>query len=213
MVEHNAARETAADWARLIDQARAGSASSLGELFEQCRAYLLAVARQEMDSLLRVKTGASDLVQETFVDAQAAIGRFVGDSPEELLAWMRRILLNNLADRARSYRQTRKRHLTREIPLATGGSRPGLTAALVDHHPTPRSAALIQEAHTALGAALATLPAGYQEVIRLRHHRGLSFAEIGAALGRTENAARKLWVRAIEQLQAEFEQRHGPQND
>ena len=62
---------------QLIAAARGGSASALGQLLEGCRKYLLLVANESLDSDLRPKGGASDLVQETFVQAQRIFERFV----------------------------------------------------------------------------------------------------------------------------------------
>jgi hypothetical protein len=46
----------------VIADARAGSSSALGRLFESCRPYLLAIAGSELGADLQSKVGASDLV-------------------------------------------------------------------------------------------------------------------------------------------------------
>src|SRR4051812_44971647 len=50
-----------------LPEARAGSRDALGCAFDQCRHYLLQVARRSLGSGLRPKGGASDLVQETYL--------------------------------------------------------------------------------------------------------------------------------------------------
>src|SRR5262245_52253809 len=87
-------------------------------MLDGCRQYLLLVANEQLDPDLRDKLGPSDLVQETFLEAQQDFGRFHGHSEQELLAWLRRILLNNLADARRRYRGAGKRDVGREIALA-----------------------------------------------------------------------------------------------
>src|SRR5262245_17814694 len=87
----------------LLREARAGSPRALGQLLEAFRPYLLTIAREEMDSVLLPKAGASDLVQETFLEAQRDLGVFRGQSEPELLAWLRQILLHNLANFGRHY--------------------------------------------------------------------------------------------------------------
>src|SRR5437870_8093656 len=96
-------REGAAQW---LAEARAGSPEALGQMLEACRGYLLLVAQRELAPDLRAKGGASDLVQETFLEAQRDFPRFSGRSEAELLAWLRRLLLNNLANFTRHYRAT-----------------------------------------------------------------------------------------------------------
>src|SRR5262249_58319869 len=91
-----------------LDEARAGSRAALGRVLEACRGYLMMIARQELDRDLQAKGSASDLVQETFLEAQRDFDRFSGTTEEELLAWLRRLLLNNIANFTRPYRDTDK---------------------------------------------------------------------------------------------------------
>src|SRR5262249_18371673 len=100
-----------------LARARAGDGEALGRLLDGCRGYLLLIARQELDADLQAKGGASDLVQDTFVDAQRDFIRFVGGDEAELLAWLRRILLNNLANFTRGFRETEKRKVALEVPI------------------------------------------------------------------------------------------------
>src|SRR4051812_46159075 len=61
-----------------IRRARAGSHEALGQLLDGCRGYLLRIARDELDPRLQAKGGASDLVQETFLEAQRDFAAFTG---------------------------------------------------------------------------------------------------------------------------------------
>jgi DNA-directed RNA polymerase specialized sigma24 family protein len=61
-----------------------------------------------------------------------------------------------------------------------------------------------------LEAALARLPELYRQVILLRHREHCSFADIGRAMRRSEDAVHKLWVRAVEQLHRELGDAHEP---
>src|ERR1700730_12825101 len=82
------------DAAQWLPAARSGSLEALGRVLEACRDYLLLVANKELDPKLQAKGGASDLVQQTFLEAQRDFARFRGDSEDELLAWMRHLLLD-----------------------------------------------------------------------------------------------------------------------
>jgi RNA polymerase sigma-70 factor (ECF subfamily) len=175
--------------ARWLAAARAGSGEALGQALEAYRGYLLLIAGRELDPELRTKGGASDLVQETFLEAQRDFAAFRGDNADELRAWLRRLLLNNLATFARRYRDTAKRQLGRELPLQAGDT------------PSPSGLAMAREEAEALEKALAQLSEEHRQVILLRHQGQLSFEEIGARLGRSANAARMLWTRAVDRLQ------------
>src|SRR5438309_350206 len=102
------------DIGQWLPAAQAGSKEALGQILEACRGYLLLIAQQELDQALQAKGGASDLVQQTFLEAQRDFLGFHGSTPEALLAWMRRLLLNNLANFRRDYRRD-KRRVSREV--------------------------------------------------------------------------------------------------
>ncbi len=120
------------DAARSLDAALAGSLDALGETLEGCRFYLLAVAERDLDLDLRAKGGASDLVQETFLEAQRDFAQFGGKTPDELLIWLRRLLKNNMANFLRHYRGTAKRRSAREVQPGGDASAGGLAARVAD---------------------------------------------------------------------------------
>ena len=70
---------------------------------------------------------------------------------------------------------------------------------------SPQRTIEIQENLEQLRKFLAALPPDYRLAIELRSLKRQSFAELGKKLNRTAEAARKIWVRAIERLQAELE--------
>jgi RNA polymerase sigma-70 factor (ECF subfamily) len=192
---------TAAQW---LAGARAGSREALGQVLETFRGYLLLVANRELDPELRAKGGASDLVQETFLEAQRDFGGFHGDSVEELRAWLRRLLLNNVANFTRQYRERAKREVGREVPLEAGNSSHERGAGLAADTPSPSGQAVAQEQAEALARAMQRLPPDYRRVLALRHDEQRTFEEIGRQMQRTANAARMLWLRAVERLQKEL---------
>lgn len=181
-----------------LTAARSGSREALGELLERYRNYLLLIAQQEMDPALNAKVGPSDLIQETFLEAQRDFQHFHGHSEPELLAWLRQLLHNNLANLARFYRDTAKRDIQREVPLDLLGEPRADTV-------TPGEQAAAAEQATRLQDALGRIPADYREVLLLRCRDNCSFEEIGRRLNRSANAAQKLWARAVERLRTEME--------
>jgi RNA polymerase sigma-70 factor (ECF subfamily) len=188
-----------------LSAARGGSVDALGQVLEVHRAYLLRIANEELADDLRAKGGASDLVQETFLEAHRDFGGFRGATESDFQAWLRGLLLHRVANFARHYRGTQKRGVGREVPLegvAQAGSPGGTLPAGVL---SPSGQAEAAEEAKALEAALARLPEDYRQVITLRYHQERSFEEIGQALGRSAEAVRKLWWRAIERLQREMD--------
>jgi RNA polymerase sigma-70 factor (ECF subfamily) len=190
----------AGELAPLLAAARGGSAEALGHLLELCRHHLLGVAKREIEPGLRAKAGASDLVQDAFVEAHRIFERFQGQTADELLAWLRAILLNKLADFSRRYRQTAKRRVGQEVVL--DGASDG---ALADPEPSPSGVASQAEQSEALRLAMDRLPEHYRQVLIWREWEDLPFGEIAQRLGRTVDATRMLWWRALERLQKELQ--------
>lgn len=185
-----------------LQAARAGEPDALGRALDACRAYLLLVAEKELAPDLRAKGGASDLVQQTFLEAHTDFHQFRGGSREELLAWLRTLLANNLSNFHRHWRGTAKRDADRERPIGLdGGSNAAAPAA-----DTPTPSATVAEAERALAVrrAMAKLPPDQQDVLNLRYESDLSFEDVAARLGRTPAAARQLWARAVARLEAEL---------
>jgi RNA polymerase sigma-70 factor (ECF subfamily) len=57
--------------------------------------------------------------------------------------------------------------------------------------------------------AVEQLPEHYREVLRLRHQEGQSFENVGARTGRSAEAARKVWARAVELLKERLKSSNG----
>lgn len=189
----------------LIDAARRGDAECRDRLLASCRSYIGFVARAQVESWLRVKVDASDLVQETLLEAYRDFHRFQGQTEQEWLGWLRRILAHNAADFVRRYRGTDKRQARREVPLrhpadsqAPGAAEPAAVG------PSPSQEFVQAETELRVAAALAEMPADYQEVIVLRNLQRLPFDEVAQRMGRSRPAVQMLWMRAIRVLEKQL---------
>lgn len=185
----------------LIAEARAGSAAAIGSLLEAARAYLLMQADTNLPASLRAKLGPSDIVQETAINAHRNFASFRGNTRAELYAWLRTILENNVVDAVRRFEMTHKRDTNREERLSVVVDRAGLLPLGVDGT-TPERSAIRREDAAIVREVLAGMPADHATVLRLRYWEGLTFPEIAVRIGRSEDAARKLWYRALARLDA-----------
>src|SRR5262249_50548836 len=100
----------------LIERCRRGDVQAREQLFESYRPYLHLLAQGQLGRHLRAKCDASDLVQQTLLEAHRDFGAFQGSHEAELLAWLRRILAHNLFNEARRF-TAQQRDAAREVSL------------------------------------------------------------------------------------------------
>ncbi|MBW3542343.1 MAG: sigma-70 family RNA polymerase sigma factor [Planctomycetes bacterium] len=186
---------------RLLDDARRGEDAALGELLELYRNYLHLLARVGIDRRLRGKMSPSDVVQETFLQARRGFEQFQGRTEQELMGWLRQILVSRLAMLVRHYRaQRRNVRLERTLEAELKHSSAAWGESLPARGPSPSHSAARREQAVLLADALAELPPKYREVVVLRHLEGLPFAEVAERMNRTLPSVKNLWTRALARL-------------
>jgi len=187
----------------LLNRARAGDESARDQLFVKCRSYVGLVARAQVESWMHAKVDASDLVQQTLMEAHRALDRFRGTTDGEWLAWLRKILKNNAADFVRRYHGTEKRQARRELPLQVQAADRSHEFHRDPSDPgeSPSQLVMRREREIEVADAVAQLADDYQEVIMLRNLQRLSFDEVARRMGRSRPATQMLWMRALRKLQ------------
>ncbi len=188
----------------LIEQARDGCQTAIGQLLQRYQKYLLLVANESLDSDLRSKGGASDLVQDTFLEAHKDFLHFQGTTEHELLAWLMTILTHRLSNNVRRYRHTLKRDVEREVSLEVCGDLENY-GSLSRQVVAPVQALIAGDEAMRLQAALRQLPERMREVLILSMELQ-TFVEIAARLQTTPDSVRKLWGRAVDRLQIELQE-------
>jgi RNA polymerase sigma-70 factor, ECF subfamily len=188
----------------LIANCRVGSTDDQWVLISKCRDYLLGIANGSLNRSLRAKASPSDLVEDTLLEAGRDFASFRGTTEDDLLRWLRRLLLNNVANFERDFLRRKKRDVTRERPLEIASSDHGGQILRAPGR-TPSSEVASLEERAAVEAALERLPPDYRQVVILRNRDGLTFEQIGTELQRSADSCRRLWGRALLMLQSELE--------
>jgi len=199
------------DIARLLSVARRGDREGIGQLLQHYRNYLMLLATTQVERRLQPRVSPSDIVQETMLRAHRHFGQFRGQTEQELLAWLRQILVTNLARFIERYMLAAKRDIRREVSIEQAGAALSASSARFDsllcaRGQTPSGAAQRREEAVVLADRLAQLPPKYREILVLRHVQGLSFEQAAARLKRPLGATRMLWLRAIKKLRAAYHQ-------
>lgn len=190
----------------LIEQARGGDPVPLGKLLESYQNYLRLLAKIEIGRRLQGKVDASDVVQETFLEAHRHFPSFQGHATGQFTKWLRAILATTLANTVRRYLGTQARDLRLEQDLAADldQSTCALGQMLVDPHSSPSQQAMRGEQTVLVAEAMARLPDDYQTVLVLRHLEGLTFPQVAERMGRSVDSVEKLWLRGLARLKREF---------
>ena len=175
----------------LVRRVRAGDEAAAGSLFDRHLPALRAHVRARLPANLRGKLGESDVIQEAYLAAYVNLAKFEDRGQGSFSAWLRQILEHKLVDEVRRHTDAAMRDARREERLATGAS------VAEPDQPSPSGVAADAEESAAVRAAVADLPSDYAAVIRLIHQEGLTLVEAGQRMGRSADAVRKLYGRAM----------------
>jgi RNA polymerase sigma-70 factor (ECF subfamily) len=173
---------------------------------ERFRSALLLLARAQLGRHQQLGLEASDLVQQTLLEACRNVDQFRGGSDAERFAWVRKILHHTFLDEY-DRKRAGKRDLARQaLEADLTGSFAGLDDLLAAEHTSPSERAVHNEDLTRLAEALEQLPPDQREAVTLKHLVGLTLAQISERLGCTQSAVAGLLYRGRLRLQELLEQ-------
>jgi len=177
----------------LLREARAGAPGALDDLYGRVAGRLLAIIRLRLGPDLRSRLESRDVLQATLLKSFEHLREFEGENGTSLMAWLARIAEHEIRDRA-DHLHRQRRDAAREVPLDDV-----LVAGSADV-PSALSQVILDERALRLERALEMLSPSHREVILLRSFEERSFGEIGQRVGRTEDACRMLFARAMAAL-------------
>ena len=181
----------------LLSRWRAGDADALGRLLARDMEWIRAFVHRRLGHAPARRFGdTDDFVQEAVVRMLREGPRFVLGDRDQFRTLLATIALNVIRSRHRAL-QTLKRTAARERPLGTD------SVLLLDRPqampPAPDEQAALAEQEEWLRLGFLLLEPQDQEVIDL-HWQGKTDADIGAAVGASDNTARMRRQRATQRL-------------
>lgn len=172
---------------KLIVRIRQGDDRARDELMQRYLGTLRRWAHGRLPVRARGLTDTDDLVQSTLIRALNRLGSFEPRQEGAFLAYLRKVLLNQIRDEIRR-----------------AGRHPGgdaLTDDLVGREPSPVEEAIGRETLSTYEEALSRLPERDQQAVFLRVELGMEYQAVADALGiASANAARMCVARAIARL-------------
>jgi RNA polymerase sigma-70 factor (ECF subfamily) len=177
----------------VLRQALAGSDSALDTLYERFGPRLLSFIRLKMGPGLRARLESRDILQATFLKSFEHMDDFEGQDGRSLLGWMMRIAEHEIHDRA-DFHHRRRRDAKQEADLD------GHAGELVARSRSALSRLILDERAQRVEAALESLTEPHRQAILLRTYEELPFPEIAKILGKSEDACRMQYARAMTAL-------------
>lgn len=173
---------------------------------ERYRGYLWILAACGLSPRLQGKVDASDIVQETLLEAHRDLASYRGRTEAELKSWLRTILARNLLSLAQRF-GTQKRDPGREQQVAASLDQSSMRIEkfLTSEQTSPSQKAMQNEQIEQLTAGLAQLLEGERTAIMLKHFQGCSLAEISEHMGRPPDAIAGLLKRGLKKLRSNLQ--------
>ncbi len=193
----------------LIQRFRDGDESALKSLIARHEPRLRGILGQRLPMSMRRKLSVEDILQETYLTAYTRIPEFEDRHDRGFGAWLEQIAVFKLREQIRRYRNTAKRGAANEV---SRGARPD-TVLFAGKGPSPSEAAIGEELRTKAIRAMRELPEDYRRVIELVQVEQLTLRQAGERMGRSREAMKKLYGRALSKLAEAFEDQGAEDRD
>lgn len=175
---------------QLFEQARRGAPEDVNAFYERCARKLLPLIRLRLGRSLRSEMESRDILQTVLCKSFQRLQQV--EDPAAIMSWLARIAENEIRDQADFYQRARRdRALRAQLDDAADVPSPVRQAL---------SQAIMSEQASRLEAALESMSSGERDLIVLRKLEELTFPEIAARLGKSEDACRMAFSRAMAAL-------------
>ena len=184
----------------IVRRVVAGDAAATAILFDRHLPRIRAMVNRRIPAALRPKVAASDVVQEAWTAAFQRLSEFEDRGAGSFGRWLRRIVDHKAVDEVRRHTIVGKRDARRDVRMRTGEE----PRAVGRGRASPPSEVAAAERSEIVRRAIANLSSDDRAVLRSIQEDCLTTAEAGARMGRSADATRKLYARALGRLADEL---------
>jgi RNA polymerase sigma-70 factor (ECF subfamily) len=181
-----------------------GDPQALGQVWQRYRERLRRLVRLRMDRRLQGRIGASDVLQEAFVDFANRVEEYVRQPDMPFFLWLRFLTGQRLQLLHRHHLGAQIRDAGREVSLHRGAmpqaTSVSLAAQLLGRFTSVTQAVQRAEMQLILQEAINGMDPIDREIVALRHFEELSNEETAQVLGIKPSAASTRHVRALKRL-------------
>jgi RNA polymerase sigma-70 factor (ECF subfamily) len=174
----------------------AGDEQAMAMLFDRYQAVLEAKANRRIVGRVRRRLGASDVAQDAWIAVVAGLSKFEDRGAGSFRRWLGTVLAHRADDAIKRHVKATRRSSRREVSVASSGCAEDPRRS----RPTPSLAVARQEERARLHALLQEVSGDDRTVLHLVHEQGMTFAAAGQVMGRSAEATRKLFGRAVLRL-------------
>jgi len=166
----------------VVRRARDGDHGAFGVIVETYRDRLFGLAI----GILRERSAAEDVVQETFIKAYKNLTGFRGDS--SIYTWLYRIAVNTAHNHLRRASRRTEVDFEEVAPIIEARGQ------------NPAESTANAELGVAIDGAIQNLPPRQREVFMLHYFERMTHREIAEVLGVTEGAVKANFFHAVQKL-------------
>jgi RNA polymerase sigma-70 factor, ECF subfamily len=166
------------------------------------RSYLTVLARGQIPATMQARLDASDIVQDTLLEAHRKREQYRGSSdPRQIASWLRQLLSYNLIDALRMQRRD-VRDVRREqiIAQSLDESALGLDQLLIADDSSPSEIVHREFRALAVAQAIEELPEHQRDAVVLRYFHKASLEQIAEQMQKTKPAVAGLLKRGLDSL-------------
>jgi RNA polymerase sigma-70 factor (ECF subfamily) len=186
-----------------LEQLKAEGNNALARIYASYQERLERIVVFRMDSRIRRRIDAADVLQEAYLEMDRRLPNYVADPKVSVLIWMRQRVLQKLIDMQREQFRDKRDINKEQQPAAnwnSGNTSLSVNAFLAASITSPSQFLIRNEDVLQLQSAMDSLSEIDREVIALRHFEQLTNQQVAEVLSLSTTAASNRYIRALTRL-------------